>query len=100
MVDYKIKGTKIPKLSGVDVRLSHWGESSTNTRNHESSSSLVSYGSKVFNGEVWIICDLPKSTDSYHYMFKLVDIEKLLRNQVIVLNQPFPNHKMVMVQSN
>ena len=77
MVDYKIKGTPLPTMKDVYIRLSHWGDSREPYHTEETYENLVSFGSKVIHGEIWILSEREIYTGYKHYMFKLDDIKRL-----------------------
>ena len=77
MVNYKIEGTPLPTITGVNMRLSYW-ENSVGTRlNCPTYKGFVSYGPTVFNGEIWILSEEKDYVGSVFFMFKLDDINRL-----------------------
>ena len=74
MIDFKIKGTKLPTIpEGTTYRCDGWidwiGSDKVN---------FVSYGSQLYNGEVYILAEKPGyGRDSNYYMFREADIMKL-----------------------
>lgn len=77
MTDFKIKGTKLPTIpSGIVYRCSDW--KGNNKRIRGDRTKLVSYGSQLYNGEIYILADYPNYIGNNYYMFREADIMKLV----------------------
>lgn len=79
MIDYTIPGTKLPEIPfNTEFRLSYWENSKYNSSTTVSSKiDFISYGSKIFNGETYILADKRNFGGTNYYMFKLTDLNKL-----------------------
>lgn len=77
MIDFKIKVTKLPTIpKGTAYRCVDW--KGPNDRLCSDKTNLVSYGSQLYNGEVYILAEKPNySRDNIYYMFREADIMKL-----------------------
>lgn len=80
MKDFKIKRTKLPTIPvGTEFRVVDWI-----SENHFTSfekPELISYGSKQYRGEDWILAEETNYGHDRYYMFKLKDIERLAAEQ-------------------
>jgi len=84
MTDYKVKGTKLPGIpNGTEYRAVGWGSSDPNeklSRGYEVLRS-ISYGSKEFEGEVYILAETLVYTGSNYFMFKESDVIALAESE-------------------
>jgi hypothetical protein len=80
MKDFKIKGTKLQTIPvGTEYRVVDWYDDNQFT-SHEKIN-LVSYGSRQYGGEDYILADYSNYDGDQFYMFKLKDIERLAAEQ-------------------
>jgi hypothetical protein len=80
MKDFKIKGTELPTIpAGAEFRVVDWydGNDFTSSEKHD----FVSYGSRQYGGEDYILAEKANYSDDRYYMFKLKDIERLAAEQ-------------------
>ena len=84
MIDFKIKGTKLPKIPiGTEYRCEHWKPKETDHFS-EPYSNMASFGTKIDGGELYILCDNPDYAFETNYMIKLSIIENLAKEQNMV----------------
>lgn len=81
MIDFKIPGTKLPTIpKGIEYRYVTGTEDVfTTSRDY-----LVSYGSKTFKGEVYILAEGKSYSGDNYWSIKLSDIERLAKKQDII----------------
>ena len=81
MIDFKIKGTKLPVIpKGIEYSVSHWTDGVTDITS-STIKNLVSFGTKHCAGEEWILAEKPNFRLKSYFMFKLSDIEHLAKEQ-------------------
>lgn len=77
-INYTIPGTKIPDLPiGTKYRVEHWRDDAENCIFNHSRENFVSYGSKMFKDELYILVEEEDYEFHKPYMIKLSDIQKL-----------------------
>jgi hypothetical protein len=82
MTDYKKVGTVLPKIPhGIEYRAVRWDSTEPNSTltGGFGEDRIVSYGSKDFNGETYILADTPGYTSNNYYMFKESTILELAK---------------------
>lgn len=85
MVDFKIKGSKLPVIpKGTEFRCNHWDKDSDNKSLYLSVNNCISFGYKVINNESYILAEQEGYTDTWFYMFKESDIIKLAKEQGMI----------------
>lgn len=76
MIDFKIKGTQLPTIpKGTTFRCSDW--KGNNSWIGGDKINFVSYGSQLYNGEVYILAEKPDYSSDNYFMFREADIMKL-----------------------
>lgn len=81
-IDYTIPGTKLPKIpEGTLKRCVKWKDSSDDEPFYEDKENYVSYGSKMFKGHLYILCEKDWYTEFNYFMVKLSDIQRLAKEQ-------------------
>ena len=84
MIDFKIKGTKLPVIPpGTTSRLLDWVDDVTAVT-FSIKENFVSFGTKQLAGEEWILAEKPSYQFDSYYMFKLSDIERLAKEQGLI----------------
>jgi hypothetical protein len=80
MKDFKIKGTELPIIpQGTEYRVVNWYGDNQFT-SHEKIN-FVSYGSRQYGGEDYILADYSNYDGDQFYMFKLKDVKRLVAEQ-------------------
>lgn len=78
MIDYTIPGTKLPKVPrGIEYRGSHWSILERNKKTELIYTDYISFGSRLWQGEIWILAEKKDYVHAYYYLFKLTDLQKL-----------------------
>jgi hypothetical protein len=79
MIDYKIVGTKLPTIpGGTEYRAKYyWSSEERDSILTGDYDDLVSYGSKVFHNETYILADISKYDGDNYFMFKESTIKEL-----------------------
>jgi hypothetical protein len=99
MKDFKIKGTKLPTIPvGTEYRVVDWYDDNQFT-SHEKIN-LVSYGSRQYGGEDYILADYSNYDGDQFYMFKLKDIERLAEKQNLMEQSELTSKKENMNKVN
>lgn len=85
MIDYTIRGTVLPEIAkGFSFRAVNWErESSRPLNNSYKEGELISYGSKIYNSEVYVLADNPGYKGKNYLMFKLEDLNNLTKQENI-----------------
>lgn len=84
MIDYKIKGTKLPTIpAGTNFRGTHWENSASDDPFDLEYNDFVSFGSKVHNNEIYILAEEKDYVGKFFYMIKESDILKLTNTKNI-----------------
>lgn len=84
MIDFKIKGTKLPVIpTGTTGRLPDWVDDVTDVT-FSIKENFVSFGTKQLAGEEWILAEKPSYQFDSYYMFKFSDIERLAKEQGLI----------------
>ena len=106
MIDYTIKGTKLPTIpNGIEYRVDYWSwdgiknniDFYDNFKNYRDK--LVSFGTKEYLGETYILAEKPEYEETSYFMFKLEDLNKLTNNNmqenmnILKVNQRIPEIK-------
>jgi len=92
MTDYKVAGTELPEVpDGTEYRAVNWNsiEPDTTFTGGYSKGKLISYGSKVYNDEVYILTDTRRYTGYNYYMIKesiLLELERREKGEIIGYN--------------
>ena len=68
--DFRIPGTKIPFYYGVEYRCVSWKEESPNTLFDRKLETFVSYGYKIYKGEIYILIEIIDYPGINFYMLK------------------------------
>lgn len=87
MIDYKIKGTRLPNYYGVmEYRMVSWNIIKSNSILVFDLNNYISYGHIFFNSEDYIIADLENigSGRKDLYMFKLSDLNNIPKDEFVL----------------
>jgi len=90
-IDFTIKGTKLPQSPvEIEYRVVNWGEGDEvrHKRLDTPNVTLVSYGSKLFKEETWVLADRDDYGGSNHYMFRLSDLNALVNKDTVKTTNP------------
>lgn len=79
MIDFKIPGTKLPKITATNIKYRINGAWSDSKEDEFGCpiDELVSFGTKLFKGEMYILAEQYYYSQDWYYMFKLKDLNKL-----------------------
>ena len=84
MIDYTIPGTPLPEIpKNTPYRAVDWRNSEPNEIRSGSykEGSLISYGSKIYKSEVYVLADKSDYRGKNYLMFKLEDLNKLTKQE-------------------
>jgi len=82
MIDFKVKGTSLPFIpKGTECRTKYFNDSTLNTKFLGDYTDLVSFGSKEYKNDVYILCDNIDYNGDNYFMIKESDIIKLAKEQ-------------------
>lgn len=83
MIDYTIKGTKLPTIPEyIMYRCPHWHSSVPSHRWELNDKNYVSFGSTEYKDEVWVLAEREDYSGVSYFMFKLTDLQKLTDNNM------------------
>lgn len=84
-IDYTIPGTKLPLIpEGTLKRCAHWEDSADDVPFYYDKVNYISFGSKMFKGHLYILCERSSYTQHNYFMVKLSDIERLAKEQNLI----------------
>ena len=81
-INFKIKGTKLPDMEGIEVRCSWWDDDTY--EKFRESKKLVSYGYTKHNGIIHILADKPDYKGDNYLMFKESDVIEAAKKQGMI----------------
>ena len=84
MIDYTIPGTPLPEIpKNTPYRAVDWRNSEPNEicSGSYKEGSLISYGSKIYKSEVYVLADKSDYRGKNYLMFKLEDLNKLTKQE-------------------
>ena len=83
-IDFTAKGTKLPNVKGIKYRCIKWDENDPTDFLRGTSDDYYSFGSTVYNNEVWVLFDRKDYNGDSYFMAKLSDIDKLAIEQGMI----------------
>jgi hypothetical protein len=95
MIDYTIKGTKIPTIPiNTEYRVFFWSETRSNEKISFACTDFISYGSTIFKGDTYIKAETVGYPGTGYYMFKLSDIQNLTK-ETMENNKKLIGYKLI-----
>lgn len=77
-ISYIITNTSLPSIKeGIEYRLVTWSNKQDNSKFHSELNNLVSFGSKIYKNELYVLAERKDYGGRLYFMFKVSDIEKL-----------------------
>jgi hypothetical protein len=99
MKDFKIKGTELPTIpAGTEFRVVDWYDGNGFTSSDKLE--FVSYGSRQYGCEDYILAETSTYNEGRYYMFKLKDIERLAEKQSLMEQSELTSKKENMNKVN